>query len=133
MKRIEATPTPAVLAWARRTAGISVELAAQKAAIKADQVSDWEAGASRPSIPQLRKLATVYRRPLAAFYLSEAPMRFQVMHDFRRLSNVDSSYENSPKLAYEVRRAFDRREWALELLQGLDESPPTFTATRRER
>src|SRR5438876_12146470 len=123
MKRIEATPTPSVLAWARRTAGMSVEIAAHKAAIKADQLLEWEAGASRASIPQLRKLATIYRRPLAAFYLSEAPIRFQVMHDFRRLSSVDVSYENSPKLAYEVRRAFDRREWALELLHGLDESP----------
>ncbi|HXM94209.1 MAG TPA: XRE family transcriptional regulator [Candidatus Dormibacteraeota bacterium] len=131
MKRIEAKPTPAVLVWARRTAGMSLELAARKAAIKLDQLSAWEAGASRPSIPQLRKLAAVYRRPLAAFYLSEAPVRFQVMHDFRRLSNVDASYENSPKLAYEVRRAFDRREWALELLQGLDESPPPFTARAR--
>lgn len=108
---------------------MSLDLAAQKAAIKVEQLSEWEAGDSRPSIPQLRKLATVYRRPLAAFYLSEAPMRFQVMHDFRRLSNAEASYENSPRLAYEVRRAFDRREWALELLQGLDESPPAFTAT----
>lgn len=131
MKRIEATPTPAILVWARKTAGMSLELAAQKASIKVDQLSEWEAGDSRPSIPQLRKLATVYRRPLAAFYLSEAPMRFQVMHDFRRLSSAEASYEHSPKLAYEVRRAFDRREWALELLQGLDESLPTFTATAR--
>jgi Zn-dependent peptidase ImmA (M78 family) len=129
MKRVEATPTPAVLVWARRTAGMSLELAAQKAAIKVEQLSEWEAGDSRPSIPQLRKLATLYRRPLAAFYLPEAPMRFQVMHDFRRLSSADTSYENSPKLAYEIRRAFDRREWALELLQGLDESPPQFTTT----
>jgi hypothetical protein len=49
MKLIEATPTPAVLAWARRTAGMTVELAAQKAAIKADQLSDWEAGAEEHS------------------------------------------------------------------------------------
>lgn len=110
---------------------MSQELAAQKAAIKVDQLSDWEAGISRPSIPQLRKLATIYRRPLAAFYLSEPPMRFDVMHDFRRLSSDDASYENSPKLAYEVRRAFDRREWALELLLGLDETSPRFTATAR--
>jgi Zn-dependent peptidase ImmA (M78 family) len=131
MKRVEATPTPAVLVWARRTAGMSLDVAAQKAAVKTDQLSEWEAGDSRPSIPQLRKLATVYRRPLAAFYLPEAPMRFEVMHDFRRLSSAEVSYENSPKLAYEVRRAFDRREWALELLQGIDESPPAFTATAR--
>lgn len=110
---------------------MSLEIAARKAAVKPEQLSDWEAGTSRPSIPQLRKLATIYRRPLAAFYLSEAPPRFLVMHDFRLLSAGDTPYENSPKLAYEVRRAFDRREWALELLQSLDEAPPTFNATAR--
>ena len=127
MKRIEATPTPAVLIWARRTAGMSPELAAQKAAIKLDQLSEWEAGSARPSIPQLRKLAGIYRRPLAVFYLSDAPARFEVMHDFRRLGK-GLPYDKSPNLAYEIRRAFDRREWALELLEGLDESPPTFAA-----
>lgn len=128
MKRIEATPNPAILVWARKSAGMLPELAAHKATIKVDQLSQWEAGISRPSIPQLRKLATVYRRPLAVFYLAEAPIRFEVMHDFRRLPGNTASYETSPKLAYEIRRAFDRREWALELLEGLDESPPPFTA-----
>jgi Zn-dependent peptidase ImmA (M78 family) len=106
---------------------MSPELAAQKAAIKVDQLSEWEAGTARPSIPQLRKLARIYRRPLAVFYLSDAPARFEVMHDFRRLGK-GLPHDKSPNLAYEIRRAFDRREWALELLEGLDESPPTFAA-----
>ena len=127
MKRIEATPTPAVLIWAREKAGMSLELASQKAGVKEEQLAEWEAGIARPSIPQLRKLATVYRRPLAVFYLSEPPVRFEVMHDFRRLSRTE--LQNSPKLAYEVRRAFDRREWALELMESVGESPVAFTLT----
>jgi Zn-dependent peptidase ImmA (M78 family) len=129
MKRIEATPTPAVLIWARAKAGMSIELASQKAGVKNEQLKEWEAGHARPSIPQLRKLATVYRRPLAVFYLSEPPTRFEVMHDFRRLSRNEPSFQNSPKLAYEIRRAFDRREWALELMESVGESPVTFTLT----
>jgi Zn-dependent peptidase ImmA (M78 family) len=127
MKRIEATPTPAVLIWAREKAGMSVGLASQKVGVKDEQLMEWEAGIARPSIPQLRKLATVYRRPLAVFYLSEPPVRFEVMHDFRRLSR--SELQNSPKLAYEVRRAFDRREWALELMESVGESPVAFNLT----
>lgn len=128
-KRIEATPTPAILTWAREKAGMSLEVAAQKTGIKPAQLTEWEDGFSRPSISQLRKLATLYRRPLAAFYLDAAPPRFEVMHDFRRLSTDDAAYSHSPRIAYEIRRAFDRREWALELLEGVGESFPSFNAS----
>ena len=107
---------------------MSQETAAHKAGIKLEQLASWELGTTRPSIPQLRKLASLYRRPLAAFYLPEPPTRFQVMHDFRRSTRTTLSPEESPKLAYEIRRAYDRREWALELMDELKESPPTFRA-----
>ncbi len=87
MKRVEATPTPVVLVWARKTAGMSVDVAAQKADVKPEQLSSWEAGATCPSIPQLRKLATVYRRPLAAFYLAaprSASKRCMISGAFRQ-------------------------------------------------
>jgi len=105
---------------------MSVDVAAQKANVKPEHLSSWEAGSTRPSLPQLRKLATVYRRPLAAFYLPEPPRRFELMHDFRRLSSDHIPFESSPKLAYEIRKAFDRREWALELMESVDESPSPF-------
>ncbi|MGA7226220.1 MAG: ImmA/IrrE family metallo-endopeptidase [Candidatus Acidiferrales bacterium] len=35
----------------------------------------------------------------------------------------------SPKLAFEIRRAYDRREWALELMRDIEETPPDFGAT----
>jgi len=126
MVRIEATPNPRVLAWARKSAGMSVEIAAKRASVKAEQLQAWEEGSSRPSIPQLRKLASTYRRPLAVFYLPEPPIRFQAMHDFRRLSPETVPPENSPELAFEIRRAYDRREWALELMADIEESPQSF-------
>jgi Zn-dependent peptidase ImmA (M78 family)/transcriptional regulator with XRE-family HTH domain len=133
MSRIEGTPTPAVLIWARKTAGMSVGVAADKAKVRSEQLSTWENGTARPSIPQLRKLASIYHRPLAALYLPEPPTRFEVMHDFRRLSTENLSPESSPKLSYEIRRAYDRREWALELMADIDESPPAFEATAAAR
>lgn len=131
MARVEAIPNPALLVWARESAGMPPEVAAKKAAVKADQVLAWEEGTSRPTIAQLRKLASVYRRPLAVFYLPEAPVRFQVMHDFRRPSTLAASAEESPELAFEVRRAYDRREWALELMAEIEEAPPVFDASLR--
>jgi len=108
---------------------MTVEVAAQKIRVKFEQLSSWESGASRPSLPQLRKLAKLYRRPLATFYLEAPPTRFEAMHDFRRLSSDKIPIEKSPRLALEIRRAFDRREWALELMENFDEIPPEFNAT----
>ena len=59
----------------------------------------------------------------------KAPPKFQVMHDFRRFSSDTGAAENSPKLVYEIRRAYDRREWALELMTEVEESPEAFKAT----
>lgn len=106
---------------------MSVEVSANKTRVKPEQLTSWEAGAARPSIPQLRRLALAYRRPLAAFYLPEPPRKFQLMHDFRRIQNRDE-VENSPELVYEIRRAYDRREWALDLMADLEERPRVFNA-----
>lgn len=134
MARLKATPNPQVLVWARKSAGMSLDVAASKAVVTEEQLSSWEVGQAQPSIPQLRKLASVYRRPLAAFYLAETPTRFEVMHDFRRLSADELPISRSPKLAFEIRRAYDRREWALELMRDIDETPVDFrvTATLRD-
>ena len=125
MGRTEANPTPSVLVWARESAGLSVELAAKRIGVKADRLSSWESGAEHPSFAQLRKLAATYKRPLAVLYLSEPPYRFEVMHDFRRLAGTQEGAP-SPELALEIRRAHDRREWALELLEGIEEEAPNI-------
>jgi len=129
MIRVEATPTPAVLTWARESAGMSLEDAARKVSVSPEKLSAWEAGTSRPSISQLRKVAAAYRRPLAAFYLPKPPKRFEVMHDFRRMPKGTTLLQRSPQLALEIRKAYDRREWALELLGELDETLPDFRVT----
>ena len=128
MDRTEANPTPSVLVWARESAGLSVELAAKKAAVKVERLSAWESGQQRPSFAQLRKLGSVYKRPLAIFYLAEPPHRFHPMHDFRRFAESGGTGQ-SPELTLEIRRAHDRREWALELLEGIEEEVPQIDAS----
>ena len=48
----------------------------------------WKAGGgeAHPSIPQLKKLAGVYKRPLSVFFLPEPPSDFMALRDFRRLA-----------------------------------------------
>jgi Zn-dependent peptidase ImmA (M78 family)/DNA-binding XRE family transcriptional regulator len=127
MSRFESNPTPSVLIWARQRAGFNLESAAQKIRVSPEQLAAWEEGSDKPSISQLRRIAQLYKRPLAAFYLSKPPTRFEVMHDFRKLAETNADTPISPRLAQEIRSAYDRREWALELMEALDEEVPKFT------
>jgi len=65
--RVEALVKPELLRWGRETAGLTIEAAAKKITVTPERLLSWENGHSRPSIPQLRKMADVYKRPLAAF------------------------------------------------------------------
>lgn len=123
-KRVFASVKPEVLAWARKAAGYSLDTAAIALKIEPETVTAWEAGDGAPSIPQLRALAGVYRRPLAVFYLQEIPHQFQVLTDFRM--NAGAPREYSPELTQEIERAHNRRELMLELSEDLYEPVQPF-------
>jgi Zn-dependent peptidase ImmA (M78 family) len=106
--------TPALLKWARTSMRIELNEAARLAKVKAERLADWEAGTSHPSIPQARKLASLYKRPLAALYLPEPPSDFSVPHDFRRLPDLQVA-PLSRRLVEAIRLAEYRRSTALEL------------------
>jgi len=126
--KIEAFIKPELLIWARESAGYDITGAAQKIGIKPEKLYAWEKGASRPSIQQLQKIASAYKRPLAVFYLSEPPKTFDTMHDYRRLVPYEQS-KKSPALLLEIRKAYQRREIALEMSELLNESPMPFDMT----
>jgi Zn-dependent peptidase ImmA (M78 family) len=125
--RIKALATPALIKWARETAGFTTADAAKRLKLDESKLAAWEDAANEdaPSIPQLRKLAALFRRPLAVFYLPEPPAGFQVMRDLRRLPGTGPrSY--SPALQIEIRAANERRQLALELAADLEQEIPRF-------
>jgi hypothetical protein len=126
--RIKALVNPALVAWARDTAGFGIAEAAKRLDIDEAHLVAWEDPASdeAPSIPQLRKLAALFKRPLAVFYLRETPPRFEVMRDLRRLPGTGARHY-SPALQLEIRAANERRELALELATDLELAFPKFT------
>lgn len=118
--------TASVMAWARNASGYDQRFVAKKLGVALDLVAGWETGDELPTVVQLRKLCALYRRPLAVFLMPEPPgNKFQTMRDYRHLSGVAPLVE-SPKLLLEIRRAHERRELALELLEDLEEVPPPF-------
>lgn len=128
---LEALVKPELLTWARKSAKYDIAQAARKIGISEDRLREWESGQTRPTISQLRKIAAVYHRPLAFFYLPEPPTTFLAMRDFRRLLDTGDT-TISPELELEIRQATERRDAALELAEQLGEEglEPTIRASR---
>lgn len=126
--RIKARANPELLVWARETAGFSAGVAADRLKIPADRLEAWEKGQSRPSLAQLRKIAQLYKRPLAAFYLPRPPAAEEPVHDFRRIHG-QAAGRSSPDLLLAIRRCRERREIALDLYDQLDAEPTPLDLT----
>jgi len=107
---------PSLLVWARQSANLVPLAAARKIGVTQARVEEWEAGTRRPTIPELRKAAGVYNRPLGVFFLPEPPQGFETMRDFRRLDPGESG-EWSAALHAEYRRAHLQRDAILDVLE----------------
>ncbi len=129
--RLQALVAPSLIRWTRSTAGLDVAAAAKKLKVTASTVEAWESGEKRPSLAQLRKMAVLYKRPLAVFYLPEPPQAFTPLRDFRTVDGRERTLE-TPRLALETRRAHQRREAALDLAQVIGEEPIPFELSASE-
>jgi Zn-dependent peptidase ImmA (M78 family)/transcriptional regulator with XRE-family HTH domain len=119
---VRANIEPAVLRWARETAGYAIEDAARRVPVKPERLASWEVevGEVRPTIGQLRTLANVYKRPLSVFFLPEPPAEPPIeVHDFRQLPGQPPG-TFSPAVLLQLRRARERRQLALDLLEDLE-------------
>ena len=125
VKRVYANIDPSLLMWARRSAKFELADAARKARVRPEDLEDWERGRGKPSVPQLRKLARVYKRPLAVFYLPTPPTEFQALHDFRRLHETGRGTV-SPDLSFQMRAAHARRQLAIDLYEAVEGPVPEF-------
>jgi Zn-dependent peptidase ImmA (M78 family)/DNA-binding XRE family transcriptional regulator len=78
----------AVLRWARESIGVGPEKAARKADVSIDIYTKWENGEAVPSMPRLRKLANLFKRPLPVFFLPYIPQALPMPKDFRKPAAV---------------------------------------------
>lgn len=84
---------PAILKWARETAGLSPEQVVRKLSRKRvtiETITAWERGESVPTYPQLERLAyELYKRPLAIFFFPEVPSEETPRQAFRTLPDPE--------------------------------------------
>jgi Zn-dependent peptidase ImmA (M78 family) len=93
---------PEILQWARTTAGLPPEVAAQKLAIGdargvsgVERLAALEDGTVAPTPAMLRRMAEQYRRPLVSFYLKAVPRKGDRGEDFRTLPEQHDPGENA--------------------------------------
>ncbi|MEO9188407.1 MAG: ImmA/IrrE family metallo-endopeptidase [Acetobacteraceae bacterium] len=113
---------PRILAWARETAGLTVEEAAARLGLKdtarataAEKLLQAEDGTRAVSRSLLQKAVAVYRRPLVAFYLPQPPARGERGEDFRTAPGAVSPRDNAMLDAL-LRDVRARQEMLRELL-----------------
>jgi len=119
---IPALVDPALLRWARETAGLAVPAASRRLGIEEDELFAWEGGEAHATIDQLRTAAKVYKRTLAVFFLDSPPGGFDTLRDFRRVAGSPAGAW-SPELHADYRRAHVQRDNVLELLEMEDRQP----------
>lgn len=110
---------PAVMAWARTSAGLDVADAARRLTVSEDTLRGWESGDRQPTVRQLRNAAAVFKRPLAVLLLPSPPRDFQPLQDFRLTDGLRDEHNVSwsPALHAEIKRAITQREVFLELAE----------------
>ena len=117
---------PAVLIWARETAGFTLNEAAAKMfadgvnATALEKLVALEGGEKEPTRTQLAKFSGVYKQPLLAFYMTEPPRSGRRGQDFRQSPNARTMRENA-MLDVLLRDVKARQETVRDLLMDDDE------------
>ncbi len=121
---------PAILEWARETAGLNEEEAVAKLGLNTargvsavERLHALESGAEAPSRTMLGKMAKQYRRPLVVFYMSEPPLAGNRGQDFRTLPH-DAPVEEEAHLNALIRDLQARQSLVKSALVDEEEGEP---------
>lgn len=118
-KSQEISVAPTLLIWARKSMGLSIREVAKKLKTSEDVLSKWEAGEKKLTLNQVEKLAKIYKRPLAVFFLSDPPQDLPLPEDYRTMP-MDKKKPFSSKTLLAIRRARRLQSLATELAKSLN-------------
>ncbi|MBD3286915.1 ImmA/IrrE family metallo-endopeptidase, partial [candidate division WOR-3 bacterium] len=118
-KSIEVFIEPQVLIWARKTRGKSIGDVAKRIGKNEDFVKELESGQRKIRLRQLEVLANYYKRPLAAFFLSQPPFEPPPPRDHRTFPDGERKKEFSEDTLLAIRKAQLLQDSATELALSL--------------
>ncbi len=113
--------TPKILTWARESARMPLDIAASKIGKPIETLEEWESGVSQPTINQAEKLAKIYKRPFALFFLPEIPKDFHPLQDFRKSDSIQLTTAS----VFIIREIQRKQAWLSDVLEenGEDKLP----------
>src|SRR5438128_1669896 len=117
--KIKADATPQVLQWARESLGLSEEDVASRLRRRSETIRQWESGSDAPLLSELERLASLYKRPLAVFFLPAPPPEPPAPKDFRKLP-AGTKQRFSVKTRLALRKAQWLQSIASRLIRDLD-------------
>jgi Zn-dependent peptidase ImmA (M78 family)/transcriptional regulator with XRE-family HTH domain len=114
--------TPKILSWARDSARMPLDVAASKIGKPIEILEEWESGVSQPTIKQAEKLAKIYKRPFALFFLPEIPKDFHPLQDFRKSDSIKLTTGS----IFIIREIQQKQAWLSDVLQENGEEKLPF-------
>jgi len=111
---------PDVFQWLCGSSGFAPSEISRKIGVSERVVKSWCDGAQKPVLPlsKVEQLSEMFKRPLAAFLLSEPPQEPGLPKDFRRHPDSDTGY--SKELLLVIRKARRIQEIHHELTDNLN-------------
>lgn len=114
---------PSVLRWARESQGYSLEDVAIHLKRDIGEIVAWESGDATPTYAQLETLAySLYKRPLAVFFLPAPPPEMKVKQEFRTLPDFELD-QLATDTRYQLRLAHAHQISLRELNDGVNPTP----------
>lgn len=95
---------PAILKYARKYSGFTVEEVSNKTKVAVEKLDDYEDQKCEIPLSHLEKFANVYKRPLAFFLLEKIPVDVVEPKDFRIIYDSEE-FSFSPQTYLAIRKA----------------------------
>lgn len=118
---------PAVIKWARKSAGWVIEEVARELKISGKDYKQIEAGIKKPTYLQIKNLAKIFRRPVSALFLPKPPEERTISLSFRVLPFPETKISKELRLA--IRKARYYQSISNEIMRALGERTVSRTAS----
>src|SRR4051812_45696526 len=99
----EIAVNPRMLAWARAEVHMDLADAAVRLGLEIPALESLESGKASPTLTTLRRMASVYRLPVATLAMPEAPAASRLPKDYRTIDGKPR--EITPETAVAIRKA----------------------------
>lgn len=108
---------PEVLKWLRERSGWNTEELSKRLGTTSDIILEFENGKRLPTLTKLKEMSSLFKRPLALFFLSKPKQEKPLPKDYRFLLNRAGIFDKKTILA--IRRARNLQNISRELSQNI--------------